>query len=561
MLLYPLLTGWAARELEQKIKGVRLEAVRTSESRKTVWLTLFDARQTPEKKKLHLFFSFQSSQQFFLFAPVRETKSHPGWGNFEPDLGGAFVKSIRRNGSDSVVEITFTQREASTNEDFVLHFILFGKETGMGLFQPPDSEKPEKLWPEDIVTSDLKNAEIFELTLAAAEKYLNQNPETPLKDSLRKALRIPAFLTLELLHRAKIDPEEGFNALSAEQKKSLQEAIRPLFEQKNFTPTLIFEKEQLKGISPFGLQSVETERQKQFDSFLDAFSYAAAWNELKKFEKKLLAEKKDLQGRKGKIETELKSFENPKKLRQTGDLILAAKDKIAPRAAELVTENWYESPPAEIRIMLDPTKTAKQNAEAYFSKFKKSERAQELLPKRIKDTEKELQKTDELLNRIYAERAAEEKWRLVQELETLYPPPAAAKKAKAKEKAQIGWRFWSKDGFQFRVGRNSEENDWLTLHEANKNDLFLHASQSPGSHVILVGEKRPFSKEAILEAAAAAAYFSKARHSTKVNVDYTEARYVQKPRKSKPGLVVLMRSKSVMVYPKKPERQAKPEEK
>jgi predicted ribosome quality control (RQC) complex YloA/Tae2 family protein len=62
-----------------------------------------------------------------------------------------------------------------------------------------------------------------------------------------------------------------------------------------------------------------------------------------------------------------------------------------------------------------------------------------------------------------------------------------------------------------------------------------------------------------LEAAAAAAYFSKARHSTKVNVDYTEARYVQKPRKAKPGLVILMRSKSVMVYPKKPERQKEPE--
>jgi len=559
MLLYPLLTGWAAHELEQKIKGARLEAVRTSESRKAVWLTLFDARQTPGKKKLHLFFSFQSSQQLFFFAPVAEAKSHPGWGNLEPDLGGAFVKSIRRKGSDSVVEITFTQRETSKNEDFALRFTLFGKETGMGLFRPADAEQPEKLWPGDIAASTLKTQDTFELTLAAAEKYLNQNSEAPLEGSLRKALRIPAFLALELLHRAKIGQEEGFNALSAEQNKPLQETIRPLFEQKDFSPTLIFEKEQMKGISPFLLQSVEKEGQKQFVSFLDAFSYAAAWNELKKFEKKLLAEKKDLQVRKGKIEAELKSFENPEKLRQTGDLILAAKDKIAPRAAELVTENWYEYPPIEIQIPLDPTKTAKQNAEAYFSKFQKAERAQELLPKRIKGTEKEIQKTDELLNRIYAERAAEEKWRLVQELEALYPPPAAAKKAKAKEKAQIGWRFWSKDGFQFRVGRNSEENDRLTLHEAKKNDLFLHASQSPGSHVILVGEKRPFSKEAILEAAAAAAYFSKARHSTKVNVDYTEARYVQKPRKAKPGLVVLMRSKSVMVYPKKPERQENPE--
>lgn len=555
MLLYPLLTGWAVRELEQEIKGTRLEAIRTSETRKAVWLTLSDTRQKSEKKKIRLFFSCRSGQQLFFFAPVAEAKTHPGWGNFEHDLGGSFVKSARRKGSDSVIDITFTHRETYTNEGFILRFILFGKGTGMGLFQPPDSEKPEKTWPAVIAGAPLKGSGDFVITLSGAEKHLNQNPDAPLEDSLRKALLIPAFLALKLLHRAGIAPETSFSGLSPEQKKRLQETMRPLFEQKDFSPTLIFEKEQLKGISPFVLRSAEVERQKQFNSFLDAFSYAAAWNELTKCEKKLEVEKKDLQGRKGKIETELKGFENPERLRQTGDLILAAKDKIAPRADELVTENWYENPPAEIRIPLDPPKSAQQNAEAYFSKFQKAERAQELLPKRIKETEKELQKVNGLLNRIFSEGTAEEKWRLVQELETLYPPPAVAKKATAKEKPQIGWTFWTKDGFKFRVGRNSQENDQLTLRETNKNDLFLHTSQSPGSHVILVAEKRPFSKEAILEAASAAAYFSKARHSTKVNVDYTEARYVQKPRKAKPGLVVLMRSKSVMVYPKKPERQ------
>ena len=555
MLLYPFLTGWATRELEQKIKGARLESVRTSESRKTVRLTLFDARLTAEKKKNNLFFSFQPGQQLFFFAPVAEIKTHSGWEVFDSELGGAFVKSVRQIGTDSTVEISFTQREASGNEHFLLRFILFGKETGMGLFQPLDSERQKRTWPPEIVNLSSKRIGDSEITLSGAEKYLNENSEAPLADSLRKTLRIPTFLALELFHRAGISPDDNFGALSTEQKKGLQKTIRSLFEKKDFKPTLIFEKEQLKGISLFLIQSTQAEYQKQFGSFLEAFSYAAAWNELKKYEKKLEAEKKDLEKRKEKIQTELKSFENPERLRQIGDLILSAKDKIRPRASELITENWYENSPVETQIPLDATKTAKQNAEAYFSKFQKAARALELLPKRIKETENELNKVDKLLNRIAADGTAEEKWLLVQELETLYPPPAIAKKQKAREKPQIGWTFWTKDGFKFRVGRNSEENDRLTMHEANKNDLFLHASQSPGSHVILVAEKRPFSKEAILEAAAAAAYFSKARHSTKVNVDYTETRYVQKPRKAKPGLVALMRSKSVMVYPKKPERQ------
>ncbi|MCI0595970.1 MAG: NFACT family protein, partial [candidate division Zixibacteria bacterium] len=481
MLLYPFLTGWAARELEQKIKGARLEAVRASEHRKAVRLTLFDARQAAEKKKLHLFFSFHPGQQLFFFSPPTDAKTHPGWEVFDSDLGGAFVKSARQIGADSIVEISFTQREASGNDHFLLRFILFGKDSRMEFFQPPDLEGPAKTWPSEIASVSLKGTGDSEISLSGAEKYLNENSEAPLADSLRKALRIPAFLALELFHRAGIAPEENFGALSTEQKKGLQEAIRTLFGEKDFKPTLIFEKEQVKGVSPFPLQSTQAGHQKQFGSFLEAFSYAVAGNELKKYEKKLEAEKKDLQGRKEKIEAELKSFENPERLRQTGDLILAAKDKVGPRSSELITENWYENPPAEIRIPLDPAKTAKQNAEAYFSKFQKAERALELLPKRIKETENELDRVGKLLSQISSDGTAEEKWQLVQELETLYPPPAVAKRVKAKEKPQIGWRFWTKDGFQFRVGRNSEENDRLTLREAKRNDLFLHASQSPGS--------------------------------------------------------------------------------
>jgi len=560
MLLYPLLTGWAARDLEQKFKGARLESVYTSETRKTVWLKLFDVKEATGRKKAHLFFSFRPGRQLFFLAPLAEEKTPPGWRIFGPDRGGAFIKSVRQKGGDSALDITFTAGKAAFGNDFFLRFILFGKENRMELFQLPDTEKPDEAWPKEISESSFKTVGEFDLTLSGTEKYLNQHSEISLEESLRKAVRIPAFLARELLHRMQIEPDTNWAALPVEKKEPLRNVIRTLFEPSGFKPTLIFEKKQLKGISLFELDGFENSSQRSFSSFLEAFSYAAACLELNSFEKTLLSEKKGLIERKEKIEQELITFANPEKLRQMGDLILTSKDKIAARAAELVTENWYENTPLEIRIPLDPSKTAKQNAQVYFAKFKKAFRALELLPKRIEATDEELKSVIGLLNRIEAESAVEEKWQLVQELETLYPHPAVAKKIKAKEKPQIGWTFWTKDGFQFRVGRNSEENERLTLHEARKNDLFLHASQSPGSHVILVAEKRPFSKESILEAAAAAAYFSKARHSTKVNVDYTEVRYVQKPRKAKPGLVVLMRSKSVMVYPKKPERKAEPEE-
>lgn len=555
MNLYPLLTGWAVRELEEKIQGMRLESVRTSQGRKTVWLTLVEAGHLAERKKRNLFFSFQPGWQLFFFAPAAEARTHPGWEVFGPDCGGAFAKSIRQKGCDSVVEICFTHRETSFGEDFFLRFILFGKESRVEHIEPPDLEKPKTTWPPASAETASAKVEGFEISLSSVERYLNENQEIPLDDALRKAMRVPGFLSLALLRRAGMEPSSNYAALSNGQKAALRESIQLLFDPRNITPTVIFAKDELKGISPIGLQHTESAREEQFGSFLEALSYSAAWHELKKFAKQLSADRKDLLERKEKIEAELRSFENPEHLRQMGDLILGAKEKIAPRADVLITENWYESPPLEVKIPLDPGKTAKQNAEAYFSKFQKAARAQELLPKRIKETDGELQRVDGFLKQIETDGTVEERWSLALELEKLYPPPAVVRKAKSKERPQIGWTFWTKDGFQIRVGRNSEENDRLTLKEAKRNDLFLHASQSPGSHVILAAEKRPFSKDAILEAAAAAAYFSKARHSTKVNVDYAEVRYVQKPRKAKPGLVVLMRSKSVMVYPKKPERQ------
>ncbi len=549
--------------MENKIKGARLQGIKVSRTKKAVWLILSAKKGKEEGKaeseKTNLFFSFQAGKQLFYLAPVPPTKSWFGWENFALSKGGEFIKSVRQCGGDSIVEILLTGQEGLKEDEFLLRFTLFGRESRMELLQPPDAEKPKENWPVEVANENRTAEETFDL--AEIEKTLHQHSDKGLEEALRKALRIPGFLAVELSNQMEVQSETPFQKLSDSQKQALREIIRTLLENKNFFPHLVFEKRQLKGISPFELKTVAKENQIAFPGFLEAMSYAAAGLELQQYERKLLTQKESLSGRKEKIRRELKTFENPEKLRQMGDLILAAKEKIKPRSAEVIVEDWFENPPLEIKIPLEATKTPQENAEGYFAKFKKAARALELLPKRISETEKEIEKVDTLLSQISTQANSEEKWKLVYELESLYPPPAVAKKIKAKTKPQIGWTFWTKDGFKFRVGRSSQENDQLTLREANKNDLFLHASQSPGSHVILVAENRPFSKEAILEAAAAAAHFSKARHSTKVNVDYTEVRYVQKPRKAKPGLVVLMRSKSVMVYPGKPERQENPETK
>jgi len=106
------------------------------------------------------------------------------------------------------------------------------------------------------------------------------------------------------------------------------------------------------------------------------------------------------------------------------------------------------------------------------------------------------------------------------------------------------------------VGRNNKENDYLTFKFARPDDLWFHAQDVPGSHVVLrrKEKKRESSPNDIKEAAQVAAYFSKVRGAKKAWVIYTMAKYVKKPKKGKPGLALVEREKTILVEPKLPDK-------
>ncbi|MDI6701274.1 MAG: NFACT RNA binding domain-containing protein [bacterium] len=121
---------------------------------------------------------------------------------------------------------------------------------------------------------------------------------------------------------------------------------------------------------------------------------------------------------------------------------------------------------------------------------------------------------------------------------------------KEKEEKKFGKIFYSPNGFTVLCGRNSEENDLLTLKIASKDDLFFHAREAKGAHVILKKGGRIPKKEDIYYAAAIAAYNSKGKHSKLVPVSYTERRYVTKRKGSSSGEVILLREEVIFVEPK-----------
>jgi predicted ribosome quality control (RQC) complex YloA/Tae2 family protein len=108
-------------------------------------------------------------------------------------------------------------------------------------------------------------------------------------------------------------------------------------------------------------------------------------------------------------------------------------------------------------------------------------------------------------------------------------------------------KYLASDGTEIIVGKNNKQNDYLTNKAAARDDIWLHTKDIPGSHVV-IRSKEP-SEETILEAAKIAAYFSKARNSSSVPVDFTKVRHVKKPAGAKPGFVIYEQQQTVYVTP------------
>lgn len=111
--------------------------------------------------------------------------------------------------------------------------------------------------------------------------------------------------------------------------------------------------------------------------------------------------------------------------------------------------------------------------------------------------------------------------------------------------------FISSDGFDIFVGKNNKHNDYLTLKFAQSNDIWLHTKNIPGSHVIIKKQGREIPDRTLEEAAILAAWHSKARMSSNVQVDYTTVRNVSKPSGAKPGMVIYVNYKTAVVTPDK----------
>ncbi|AMA72601.1 MULTISPECIES: NFACT family protein [Aneurinibacillus] len=239
--------------------------------------------------------------------------------------------------------------------------------------------------------------------------------------------------------------------------------------------------------------------------------------------------------------------ENARKYQIYGELITANLYQMTKGQTEAKVVNYYEEEAPEITIPLDPALTPAENAQAYFKRYTKAKNSLAVIDEQIAAAEEEVHYLDTVLQQI--ENAGlldiEEIREELSEQGYLRKRPEKMKKGKPKK--PVLERYISSEGVDIYVGKNNKQNDYLTNRLASPNDTWLHTKDIPGSHVVIRGTD--FGETTLSEAATLAAYYSKARHSSQVPVDYTLIRHVKKPKSAKPGFVIYEQQKTLFVTP------------
>ncbi|MDE5764419.1 MAG: NFACT family protein [Ruminococcus sp.] len=250
----------------------------------------------------------------------------------------------------------------------------------------------------------------------------------------------------------------------------------------------------------------------------------------------------------GVQKTELAECAEKEYFRLCGDVISANMWRIRKGDDSLTAENFYEEDNPEIKIELDVRKTPSQNAQYYYSEYKKCVTAEEKLAVQIRKGEEELQYLDSVFDSLTRADSENDIIQLRLELREQGYIKSGGSKVKP-PKALPPIEYKSSDGYTILVGRNNRQNDQLTLKFAEKSDIWLHTQNITGSHVIIVTDGGTPPDRTVEEAAVIAAVNSKGRNSDLVPVDYCLARYVKKPSGAKPGKVIFTNYSTAFVRP------------
>ncbi|MDF9408029.1 NFACT family protein [Pelotomaculum isophthalicicum JI] len=403
--------------------------------------------------------------------------------------------------------------------------------------------------------------ELFRLT------SLKSPLDTPLPALLQKCLGGMSTVTCrEIVFRANLSPDIILDQCGDYELRSLwralQEFILPAGEG-CFEPCLTcspkgkFQDFAAINLTHTGLKRINGE----MNFLLDLFFMEYTKNDRLKKEKNILLSllNKEINKLGKKLDLYVKGLDETAgagKLKLYGELLTANIYRLEKGLTEVSLENYYGNGPQVVTIPLNPHRFPSENAQSYFKQYLKAKNTHMALKTQII-------RTREILDYVEGIKTALEQTVEISGLEEIrqelieqgfikqpLQKSSIRKKTKDKHKHKpVFLSFRSSDGFQLFAGKNNKQNDLLTLKLAQENDLWLHAKDIPGAHVIIRTEGKEVPQATLAEAASLAAYFSKARESKSVPVDYTKIKHVSKPNNARPGMVIYEQQKTIMGVP------------
>ena len=251
------------------------------------------------------------------------------------------------------------------------------------------------------------------------------------------------------------------------------------------------------------------------------------------------------------LQGDLEKHGDPDLWKRSGDLLLANINSAERCGDSIFVTDYFDDATPVVEIEGDKNRSISEIAESYFRRYTKARNGLRVIGDRLAAAVVAVKIAGEKLRRIDAAIEELDENFIATLIEPVRKPVMVGRKKKAEAAFKGARRFMSSDGFEILVGKKAVDNDFLTFRIAKSLDLWLHAADYPGSHVVVrIPNRKELPTRTLVEAAELAAFYSDAREKPKAAVNYTQKKFVNKPKRSAPGLVSLASFKTILVEPK-----------
>ncbi|MGL4912909.1 MAG: Rqc2 family fibronectin-binding protein [Romboutsia sp.] len=501
---------------------------------------------------------------------------------FRKHVQGGNIVNISQVGFERIIKISvesYDELKEKTTKDIIIE--IMGRHSNIILTHsydnkivdsakriPPSISRVRQLLPGLTYTLPPEQNKLNPLDSISLQDFTNTIKDFQgniFKSIYSKFLGISPIIAKEICFRAKVNEKFDVNECSLEDLNSIYVEFSNLFKDinsNNYNPCIVID-EDIDKVIDFSCINLSIFSDISFINNNSMSKILEDYYKTKDIKDRIHQRSSDLRksisikldrlyNKLKKQKEELVESENADIYKVEGELITSYIYMIEKGMEIVEVSNFYDPDYKTVTIKLNKNLTPSENAQKLFKKYSKMKTAKIEITHQIKISEEEINYLENILLSIENCENLAELLDIREELGKVGYLKIQNKGNKVNKETKLTTKpneFISSDGFTILVGKNNKQNDYLTLKVADNNDIWLHTKNIPGSHVIIKCDGKEPSDNTLVEAASLAAYFSKAKMSSKVPVDYTLKKNIKKPNGSKPGMVIYETNSTVYVTP------------